>query len=74
MITNRYEKGDKFLDLETYSVRYIDEDGTFITEECWECLIYPKKGVPSDGQFVEFASETLARMFVVQNEWKEQVL
>jgi hypothetical protein len=74
VITNRYEKGDKYLDLEKYTARFMDEDGVVTEDECWECVIYPKKGVPSEGQFVEFATEILARMFVVQNEWKEQVL
>jgi hypothetical protein len=74
MITNRYEKGDKYLDLEKYTAVGMDEDGFRVEDECWECRIYSKKDTPSSGDFIEFGNELMARMFIEQNEWKEQVL
>jgi hypothetical protein len=52
----------------------MDEDGFEVIDECWECRIYSKKDTPSSGEFVEFGNELMARMFIEQNEWKEQVL
>ena len=74
MIVRRYEKADKYLDLERHSQKSLDEDGCAIYDESWECTIYSKKSTPSDGEFVEFGNEMMARMFITQNEWKEQVL
>ena len=74
MILQRYEKGVKFLDLERYQQRSMDEDGCVSTDECWECIIYENGANPDEHQVVEFASEALARMFITQNCWKEQVL
>jgi hypothetical protein len=74
MIVQRYEKGMKFLDLERYQQRSVDEDGRTHIDECWACAIYENDGDMDKHAYVEFGSEVLARMFVTQNGWKEQVL
>ena len=74
MITKRYEKGMKFLDLETYTARGIDEDGVAVYDQCWECVIYENGANPDEHTVVEFGNEVLAQMFIVQNGWTEQVL
>ncbi len=73
MIIARYEKGRKFLDLEKYHQKSMDEDGCVVTDECWECVIYENSGNPDEHDIVEFGSEVLARMFISQNGWKEQL-
>lgn len=72
-VIKRYEKGDKYLDVERYQAKSIDEDGCAVYDECWEVTIYGRKETPSQGQFVDFASEVLLQMFIDQNGWKEQV-
>lgn len=74
MIVRRYEKADKYLDLERFSQKSLDEDGLPIYDESWECTIYSKKDTPSSGEFVEFASESMAMMFITQNNWTLTVL
>ena len=75
MIIARYEKGHKFLDLEKYHQKSMDEDGCVVTDECWACVVYPNEGTKlDDHDYIEFATEVMARMFIVQNGWKEQVL
>jgi hypothetical protein len=74
IISKRYEKGQKFLDLVTYTQRSIDEDGLPVIDQCWECFIYENGSDPDEHKFVEFGSEALALMFIKQNGWKEQVL
>lgn len=74
MILKRYEKGMRFLDLERYQQRSMDEDGHITTDECWECVIYENGRNANEHHVIEFASEALARMFISMNEWKEQVL
>ena len=74
MIVSRYERGNKFLDLEQYHQKSVDEDGMMQTDECWECIIYENEADANEHTIVEFGNETLARMFIKQNDWKEQVL
>lgn len=74
MIVQRYEKGDKFLDLERYSQRSMDEDGRMHEDECWSCSIYENTTDYHQHAYVEFSHETMARLFIEQNGWKEQVL
>ncbi len=74
MILKRYEKGQRFLDLERYSQRSLDEDGHVIEDQCWECIIYENGTNPDEHRVVEFGSEALAMLFINQNAWKEQVL
>ena len=75
MIVQRYEKGQKFLDLQRWVARGIDEDGWAVDDECWEVTIWENGHVnPNEHKTIEFGSETLARMYVDMNGWKEQVL
>lgn len=74
MIVQRYEKGVKFLDLERYQQRSMDENGHIQVDECWACAIYENDGDMDKHAYVEFGNEILARMFIEQNGWKEQVL
>lgn len=74
MIVQRYEKGIKFLDLERYSQRSMDEDDHVLIEEHWECIVYENGDNPDIHDCHSFASETMARMFIDNNGWKEQVL
>ena len=73
-IVTRYEKGMKFLDLIRYHMRSMDENGFYVTDECWECCIWENGSDANEHTIVEFGSETLARMFIANNDWTEQVL
>ena len=73
-IVARYEKGMKFLDLTKSYHRGIDEDGTTYTEECWEVVIWENERNLNEHKVIEFGSEMMARMFISNNDWKEQVL
>jgi hypothetical protein len=72
-IVTRYEKGMKFLDLIRYHMRSMDENGFYVTDECWECCIYENGADANEHDAVEFGNEFMARMFIDQNGWKEQV-
>jgi hypothetical protein len=75
MIITRYEKGQKFLDLVRWYARCLDEDGCSVDDECWEVVIWENTSVkPDEHRTIEFGSEMMARMFIEQNGWKEQVL
>ena len=70
----RFERDGQYLDLEKYTGKSLDEDGCAVYDEIWEVTIFPKKGVPSEGEHIDFACEALVRMFITENGWKEQVL
>jgi hypothetical protein len=75
MIVQRFEKGQKFLDLCKWTAKGIDEDGVAVYDECWECVIYENE--PSnfnEHKTVEFDNEMMAKLFITNNLWKEQVL
>lgn len=74
MIVQRYEKGQKFLDLHRWFQRELDDDGVMYEQEIWEVAIWENGTNPDECKTIEFGNETLARMFVDQNGWKEQVL
>ena len=75
MIVQRFEKGQKFLDLCKWTAKGIDEDGFAVYDECWEVIIYENEYTDyNEHQNIEFGSEVMARMFVSQNNWVEQVL
>ena len=75
MIVQRFERGQKFLDLQRWVARGIDEDGCAIDDECWEVTVYENTDInPNEQKTIEFASELQARMFITMNGWKEQVL
>lgn len=75
MIIQRFEKGNKFLDLERYIARGLDDDGCLVEDECWDVVIYDNE-YPNFNQHktIEFANEVLAMMYIRNNQWKEQVL
>lgn len=74
MIIERYERGNKFLDLVRYVMRGMDDDGLPEILEKWECVIWENEDKPDEHDLVEFASESLARLFIGGNRWKLQVL
>lgn len=74
MTIRRFERGEEFLDLTHYIAKSIDEDGYAVYDEAWEVSIYSRKAVPSEGQYLDFASEVVAMLFINENGWKEQVL
>ena len=75
MIITRYEKGQKFLVLVRWVARGLDEDGFAVDDECWEVVIWENTTQkPDEHKTIEFGSEMMARMFIEQNDWKEQVL
>ena len=74
-IVTRYEKGDRFLDLCVFTQRSLDEDGRPIDDEAWEVVIWENSEVdPNEHRTIHFDSEYLARLFVSQNQYVEQVL
>lgn len=73
-IVQRFEKGQKFLDLIKHQAKSLDEDGCPQYDECWECCIWENEDNPQDHKIVEFASEFLARLYIQSNNWAEQVL
>lgn len=72
MILTRYERGVKFLDLDMFRHKSLDEDGCSIYNECWSCVIYENGNSPDQHNVVKFANKDLALMFIIQNGWKEQ--
>ena len=74
MIVARYEKGMRFLDLEKYTAKGIDEDGVAVYDECWEVIIWENGEDANEHNVIEFGNEFMARLFIDQNGWKEQVL
>jgi hypothetical protein len=75
MIVQRFERGNKFLDLCRWEAKGIDEDGVAVYDSCWECVIYENEYDDYDKhKHVEFDNEVLAKMFISTNGWKEQVL
>lgn len=75
MVVQRFERGNMFLDLNRWVTRGLDEDGFAVEDECWEAVIYKNNEIDyNDYKVIEFGSEVLARMFIEQNNWVEQVL
>lgn len=74
MIITRYERGQKFLDLDKHVQRSLDEDGCAIYDECWTCVIYENGADANEHNVVEFGNKDMAIMFISQNGWSEQVL
>lgn len=72
MISRKYEKIEKYLELYGIEHRGLDDDGLVVTCEAWACCIFDKGATDEEeGRFIEFISETLAMMFITQNNWKE---
>lgn len=75
MVVQRFERGNMFLDLNRWVARGLDEDGFAVEDECWEAVIYKNNEIDyNDYKVIEFGNEVLARMFIEQNNWVEQVL
>lgn len=71
-IIQRFEKGQKFLDLcESYS-KELKRDCNEIRGKFFEVILWDNGPRLNDHTILEFESETMARMFIKMNDWKEQ--
>lgn len=64
-IYQRFEKGNKFLDLRKFKERGLDGD-------LWDCCIWENGKDLNEHCIVPFSSKGMAMLFITNNGWIEQ--
>ena len=66
MLISTWRKDSKTLELHYIEFHHKDDDGHPYTDNIWECRI-------SDGRAIQFLSESIANMYIMQNMWSGTV-